>query len=83
MNNRPNYYKNRASTAAIKKPPLGVIATASARVVHENNFDLQSENELKEAEMLNIGKKQASDITDKDLMLAQYNNLFTKGNSAA
>ena len=85
MNNRPSY-KSRASTAAIKKPPLGVIATASARAGHENNkFDLvQSENDLKEeAEMLNIGRKQASEITDKDIMLAQYNNLFTKGNAAA
>ena len=40
MNERPNYYRNRASTAAIKKPPLGVIATASARIAHENQFDL-------------------------------------------
>ena len=84
MNNRPNY-RNRASTAAIKKPPLGVIATSSARVAHENKFDLvHSENGLKEeAEMLNLGRKQASELTEKDIMLAQYNNLFTKGNVAA
>ena len=33
--------------------------------------------------MLNVNRKQASDITEKDIMLAQYNNLFTKGNAAA
>ena len=33
--------------------------------------------------MLKLGKKQTSEITDKDLTVAQYNNLFTKGNAAA
>ena len=82
MNNRPSYYRNRATTAAIKKPPLGVIATASARITHQKGFDgLKSENDLKdEAEMLNLDKKLQSDITDKEIMLQQYNNLFTRGN---
>ena len=45
---------------------------------------LHSENDLNdEAEMLNIGRKHGSELSEKDIMLAQYNNLFTKGNVAA
>ena len=62
LNVRPNYNRNRATTAAIKKPPLGVLATASARE-NINMERLYSEQNLNgEAEILKVAAKVQSDI---------------------
>ena len=86
LNNRPTQFRNRASTAAIRKPPLGVIATASARASlgDQLNQDVSAKDVKDEAEVLKIGKRQTiSDTMDKDINLVQTNNLFNKGNPAA
>ena len=57
LNNRPGHFRNRASTAAIRKPPLGVIATASARVSLGEHFneDASERNANDVAEVLKVG----------------------------
>ena len=56
LNNRPGHIRNRASTAAIRKPPLGVIATASARVNLGENLNQASERNVNDvAEVLKVG----------------------------
>ena len=83
LHERPTHFRNRASTAAIRKPPLGIIATASARASlgDQLKHDISAKDE---AEVLQIGKRQTiSDAMDKDVNLVQTNNLFSKGNPAA
>ena len=59
LNDRPSHFRNRASTAAIRKPPLGVIATASARAgLGEPLTQDASERGAKdEVEVLKVGKR--------------------------
>ena len=59
LNDRPSHFRNRASTAAIRKPPLGVIATASARVGlgEQLNQDGSERGAKDEAELLKVGKR--------------------------
>lgn len=45
---------------------------------------LHSEQNLKdEAEVLKVANKMHTDITEKDIQIAQYNNLFKPGQTAA
>lgn len=83
LHERPSHFRNRATTAAIRKPPLGVIATASARASlgEQLRQDISAKDE---AEILKVGKRQTiSDSMEKDANLVQTNNLFSKGNPAA